>query len=91
LTGVAGILVAPITFAGGYIGPSLTIKAFAGALLGGLDNIFAVIAGAFLFGTVEALVSYYITSGLKEIFAFGTLIFILLVKPEGLFVFKKEK
>lgn len=91
LTGVAGILVAPITFAGGYIGPSLTIKAFAGALLGGLGNIFAVIAGSFLFGIIEALVSYYITSGLKEIFAFGTLIFVLLVKPEGLFVFKRER
>jgi branched-chain amino acid transport system permease protein len=91
LMGIAGILIAPITFAGGYIGMSLTTKAFAGALLGGLGNIFAVITGSFLFGTIEALVSYYVTSGFKEIFAFATLIFILLVKPEGLFVFKKEK
>ena len=45
----------------------------------------AIGVGAVLLGVLETLVSAYISSSLRDFFAFALLIVLLLVKPSGLF------
>ncbi|MDB5355993.1 MAG: ABC-type transporter, integral rane subunit [Phycisphaerales bacterium] len=63
------------------------IKAFVAAVLGGIGNIPGAVAGGFLLGLVEVLVSAYMPQGsqYRDAIAFVILIAILLVKPTGLF------
>jgi len=41
--------------------------------------------GAFIIGIMEVLISGFFISGLRDLFTFGLLIAILLIKPSGLF------
>lgn len=67
--------------------PSLgntALKAFIASVFGGLGSIRGAIMGAFMIGILETLVSAYVSSGLRDLFTFGLLIAILLIRPEGL-------
>ena len=63
---------------------NVALKAFIASVFGGLGSIHGAIIGAFLIGLFETLVSAYLSSGLRDLFTFGLLISILLVRPEGL-------
>ncbi|HUU40943.1 MAG TPA: branched-chain amino acid ABC transporter permease, partial [Desulfatiglandales bacterium] len=64
---------------------SIGLKVFPVVILGGLDSIGGAILGGIIIGLLEAFTGGYISSGLKEIVPYIVLIFILLVKPYGLF------
>jgi branched-subunit amino acid ABC-type transport system permease component len=86
LATVAGVLVAPITLAGGgSLGLSLTLKGFTGAVLGGLESTKGVLIGALLLGVVESQLAVYLPSNLVDPVVFGLLIVVLLVMPNGIF------
>jgi branched-chain amino acid transport system permease protein len=85
LAGFAGVLVAPLTLAGGTIGPSLTLRAFTGAVLGGLESTWGVVAGSLLLGLFEDLVGSQVPYAYLDPLVYGVLILTLLVFPAGLF------
>lgn len=60
------------------------LKAFIASVLGGLGSVRGAIIGAIIIGVLETFVSGYLNSGLRDLFTFGLLILILLVKPSGL-------
>ncbi len=60
------------------------LKAFVAAVLGGIGSIPGAVAGGFLLGLCETLVSGYLASTWRDAIAFGVLIFILLFRPAGL-------
>ncbi len=60
------------------------IKAFVAAVLGGIGIIPGSMMGGIILGVVEAMVSGFISSTLRDAAAFGILILILLYKPSGL-------
>ncbi len=60
------------------------IKAFVAAVLGGIGIIPGAMMGGIILGVVEAMVSGFISSTLRDAAAFGILILILLYKPSGL-------
>ncbi|MEY9972090.1 branched-chain amino acid transport system permease protein [Lysinibacillus sp. RC46] len=82
---LAGTVIAPISGASYDMGMMLGIKAFVAAVVGGLTNAPAAIAGAFLIGIIEAFTEGLWSSGLKDLVSFSLLLLILFVKPEGLF------
>lgn len=82
---LAGSVIAPISGASYDMGMMLGIKAFVAAVVGGLTNAPAAIAGAFLIGIIEAFTEGLWSSGLKDVVSFSLLLLILFVKPEGLF------
>ncbi|MGE8004970.1 branched-chain amino acid ABC transporter permease [Lysinibacillus sp. NPDC093216] len=82
---LAGTVIAPISGASYDMGMILGIKAFVAAVVGGLTNAPAAIAGAFLIGIIEAFTEGLWSSGLKDLVSFSLLLLILFVKPEGLF------
>jgi branched-chain amino acid transport system permease protein len=84
LAGLAGVLVAPLTLAGGTIGPSLTLKAFTAAVLGGLDSTYGVLVGSLLLGLFEDLVGSQVPYAFLDPLVYSVLIVVLLVRPQGL-------
>jgi branched-chain amino acid transport system permease protein len=84
LTGLAGLLIAPITTASVFMGLAISLKAFSAAIVGGLTNPRGCIAGGFLLGCVEATVGLW-RAEMREITIFALIILVLVIKPEGLF------
>jgi len=67
------------------MGVMIGLKAFVAAVLGGIGSIRGAVVGGFLMGIAEAMVVGYGSSTYRDALAFAILIFILLVKPAGLF------
>ena len=85
LAAIAGILVAPITLTEATMGGMLGLKAFAVAIIGGLDSPRGIFVAAIGYGIFEALCAGYIYTGIRDILGFGLVIVVLLVRPAGLF------
>ncbi len=85
IAAVSGVLVAPLTLAGPTMGILLGTKAYAVAIVGGLQSGVGVVVGGLLIGLCEQLTARYISTGYKDTPGFVLLILILLVKPSGLF------
>lgn len=74
------------------VGPALTelgFKAFPVILLGGLESIGGALVGGIIIGILENLAAGYLDpivgGGMKDVFPFIAMIFILLIRPYGLF------
>lgn len=89
---VGGILLGSINGVNMNLG-FLGLKAFPVVILGGLDSIQGAIVAGLLVGVLEKLATGYIDpfvgGGFAEIFPFIILLFVLLVRPYGLFGTKK--
>jgi branched-chain amino acid transport system permease protein len=66
------------------MGGPVTIKAMIASIVGGLGSLPAAIVGSMILGVLETLVSGYISSSYRDLFAFAFLIVILLFFPNGL-------
>lgn len=84
LAGLGGMLVAPITFASPYLGAILGLKAFAAAIVGGLDDPLGILVGGMVLGLAEQLFSLW-NSAAQDGVAFVLILAILAFRPTGLF------
>jgi branched-chain amino acid transport system permease protein len=82
---MAGILVSPITTVGPMMASGLILKAFAVAVVAGLDSGFGVVLVGLFLGALESLASFYIGSGWREAPGLLLLILALALKPNGIF------
>lgn len=82
---MAGILVSPITTVGPTMASALILKAFAVAVVAGLDSGFGVVLIGLFLGALESLASFYIGSGWREAPGLILLILALAMKPNGVF------
>jgi branched-chain amino acid transport system permease protein len=77
LAGISGILIGPVTTLYYDSGFLIGLKAFVGAIIGGLVSYPATAVGAIVVGLFESYASFF-NSSLKEVFVFGALIPILI-------------
>jgi branched-chain amino acid transport system permease protein len=84
LAGFGGIMIGPLIHPGAFMGVSLGLKAFAVAIIGGLENPYGILIGALLLGVLESVFSIYSTS-LKDAASFIMILAILAMMPQGLF------
>ena len=77
LAGICGILIGPVTTLYYDSGFLIGLKAFIGAIIGGLISYPAAAAGAIFVGLLESYAAFW-DSALKEVFVFSTLIPILI-------------
>ena len=77
-----GLFYTQINFFMGFV---LGLRAFTAAVLGGVGNIPGAMVGGFLIGLLEAFGAGYVSSQWTDVFVFGVLIAVLVVKPTGLF------
>jgi branched-chain amino acid transport system permease protein len=68
------------------------LKAFVAAVLGGIGNIPGAVLGGLLIGLAEQLTAGYLSPDYRDAITFLILIFVLILKPEGLLgVVRQEK
>jgi branched-chain amino acid transport system permease protein len=81
----AGVLIAPVTLTGATMGSVLGLKAFAVAIIGGLNSGVGIIVGGLILGIAETTTGFYISTGYKDVPGLVLLLVVLAVKPAGLF------
>ena len=82
---VAGCMVAPIVFLDPNMMGGILLYAFAGALLGGIDNPLGAVLGGFAVGVIENLGgAYLVGTELKLTMALVIIVAVLTIKPTGL-------
>lgn len=62
----------------------LGLKAFVAAVVGGIGNVRGAVLGGFLIAGIEFFGARYISTELRDVYVFGLLIVVLLVRPSGL-------
>lgn len=85
LAGIAGLIVVPITLAEPQMGTVLGLKAFAIAIIAGLNAPRGILVCGLAYGAIEALLSGYFYTGIRDILGFSLMILVLFLRPEGLF------
>jgi branched-chain amino acid transport system permease protein len=60
------------------------LKAFVAAVLGGIGNVPGAVLGGLLIGTSEVMVVGYLSSTYRDAIAFGILILVLILRPQGI-------
>jgi branched-chain amino acid transport system permease protein len=83
---IAGMMVAPIVFLDPNMMSGVLLYAFAGALLGGINNPLGAVIGGFLVGIIENIGGAYIVgTSLKLSMALVIIVAVLILRPSGLF------
>jgi branched-chain amino acid transport system permease protein len=62
----------------------IALKAFAAAMVGGMDSIAGVFFGALIVGVSEGLAEVYVSSSVADLLPFLVLFVVLLIRPWGL-------
>ncbi len=84
LTGLAGMLLAPIFLVSPQGGWELFLKAFVIVVLGGLGSTRGAVVAAFVLGLIEAFVVYEIGASWTMPVWLLTLLVVLMIRPQGL-------
>ena len=90
LATISGILIGPIPYATTTMGSSAILKGFVVVILGGLGSIPGAIIGGFLLGFGETVASVILGNSWKDVVSYLILIIVLLIKPEGIFGYKRR-
>jgi len=71
---------------------NLVIKGFISSVIGGLGSLGGAVAGAFLLGVVEVMLTMMFGASLAPALVFGLLLIFLILRPSGIAgVFVSEK
>ncbi|MCI8959201.1 MAG: branched-chain amino acid ABC transporter permease [Lachnospiraceae bacterium] len=84
LAGLAGALLGAKYTAFPTLGTAMTNKAFISSVFGGLGSIPGAVLGAVLLGIGETMIASYLSSSMRDIFAYLLLVIVLFVRPSGL-------
>ena len=82
--GLAGVVSAPISYTGYWVGTRLVIKGFVAAAVGGINNPLGALLGGLIIGFFESFTAGFISSRLKDLITIVLLLFILRLRPQGL-------
>jgi branched-chain amino acid transport system permease protein len=82
--GLAGALVIGIKPMAPYMHLHWTIDAFLIVIIGGLGSMAGVLLGGFLYGVLN-YVAYFYYPAIAPALVYGALIFVLVLRPQGLF------
>lgn len=85
LAAVGGVLLAPLIGVSSHMGFLIGLKAFAVAIIGGLQHPVGILVAGIGYGVAENLVGGAFGSSAKEIFGFGLVVLVLFLRPSGLF------
>lgn len=84
LASIAGALVAPIFIVNPSLGSEVILKAFLVVILGGMGSVPGAVLGGLVLGFIESFGSLFFTVPTVMVLTFILIIFILVVRPQGL-------
>lgn len=82
--GIGGVVVVPITQGTYDMGLTLGLGGFVAAVLGGLDSLPGAVLGGFALGIIEKVSGGLLSTGWEQGIGFLILLFVLLLRPQGL-------
>jgi branched-chain amino acid transport system permease protein len=82
--GLAGVVSAPISYTGYWVGTRLVIKGFVAAAVGGINNPLGALLGGLIIGCFESFTAGFISSRLKDLITIILLLLVLKLRPQGL-------
>jgi len=85
VAGMSGIVLGIINGINVHDLSAIGLKVFPVVILGGLDSIAGAVIGGMIIGLLETFTGGYLSPSLRDVVPYIVLIFILLVKPYGLF------
>jgi len=91
LAGVAGVFFCPIDRIAPYMGWTVLIDSIAVVILGGMGSFLGSLVGAFILGYVRMFTNFFIDPVISTIMPVIVIIFILIIRPRGLFGKKEIK
>lgn len=90
IAGVAGCALIPFYYVFPTVGVVFDIRAFVIVVLGGLGSIVGALLGGMIIGVIESVFSQFMASTWTEGIIYVIFLFILFVKPSGLFGMKQD-
>ncbi|TWI75402.1 amino acid/amide ABC transporter membrane protein 1, HAAT family (TC 3.A.1.4.-) [Desulfobotulus alkaliphilus] len=85
LAAIGGLLIAShVGQINYYVGFIAGLKAFTAAVLGGIGSIPGAVLGGLILGWTESFATGYVSSEYEDVFAFGLLVLILILRPSGI-------
>jgi branched-chain amino acid transport system permease protein len=85
VAGMSGIVLGIINGINVHDLSAIGLKVFPVVILGGLDSIVGAVIGGIIIGLLETFTGGYLSPSLRDVVPYIVLVFILLVKPYGLF------
>lgn len=85
LAGLAGYVIAPITFSNPTVGLGFTLKGFLALAIGGFGSIRGAVVGGLALGVCEQLFDTYGSSNYEIVVGAILVLVVLSLRPEGLF------
>jgi branched-chain amino acid transport system permease protein len=85
ISGVGGLLSAPVTYANPFGGELVSFKGFLAVAIGGMTSNLGAVAGGLLFGVVEAFSERIIGANFYSVAVFLFALGFLMLRPHGLF------
>jgi branched-chain amino acid transport system permease protein len=85
LAGLAGYVIAPITFSNPTVGLGFTLKGFLALAIGGFGSIRGAVVGGLALGIAEQIFDVYGSSNYEIVVGAGLVLLVLVLRPEGLF------
>jgi branched-chain amino acid transport system permease protein len=85
LAGLAGYVIAPITFSNPSVGLGFTLKGFLALAIGGFGSIRGAVIGGIALGVCEQLFDSYGSSNYEIVVGAVLVLLVLTFRPEGLF------
>ena len=84
VAGLAGMMVGPLYGVTTTLGTAMSAKGFASAVVGGYGDMYGAILGGGVLAGLETFSAGYISSAMKQLIAYVTVLLILFVKPRVL-------
>jgi branched-chain amino acid transport system permease protein len=85
MAGIAGLLLAPVTYLSYNMMNPYLVRMFAAAALGGLTSVWGAITGGLLLGALEGVIGRYLPATLIDVVSALVLLAVLIFRPQGLF------
>jgi len=91
LAAMAGVMLGVLTSVNTEMGWHNILIILAAAVLGGLGSIYGVLVAGLVLGIVMDVSALYIDTSYRSVVAFGLLVLVLLVRPEGIFTLRRRQ
>jgi branched-chain amino acid transport system permease protein len=84
IAGAAGAIILMLLDVHPYLAEQFTLLGFIIVIIGGLGSMLGALLGGLLIGVSEALAGIVLQPSAKQMFSFGLLILVLVLRPQGL-------
>lgn len=85
LAGAGGLMLGTTDTVAWNMGQQVLLIMFAAVLLGGLGTAYGAMVGGLFVGIVSDVSTFWLDADLKIVVALGTLVLVLLFRPQGVF------